>query len=212
MKMNNLNRRNIFFCICGPSASGKSTISRALVHSLKGLKSSISTTTRPPRAEEEEGRDYYFITRSEFLRRRDEGYFLESAEVSGNLYGTGRENIDNAQREGVDLIFDIDVQGVKNLRKLYPRDLVVIFIYPPSRAVLEDRLRTRGSETASEIKLRLETALLEVKTLSSPEFSDYLLINDEFNSTLHEAQGIVTAERNKMNRISDNFVRRLYEE
>jgi len=134
------------FIISAPSGSGKSTLVSYLMRGVAGLRFSVSYTTRAPRGEERDGREYYFISREQFEARVERGEFLEWAEVFGNLYGTHRSELDRAAMEGMDLVLDIDVQGARQLKERIP-GAVSIFILPPSRQVLEQRLRARSQDS-----------------------------------------------------------------
>ena len=133
----------ILFIISAPSGSGKSTLVSELRKQVSGVDFSISWTTRPPRGSEEHGREYYFTTREEFERMIAEGKFLEHAEVFGNYYGTARQSLDEARRQGHDLLLDIDVQGAAQVRAMMP-EAVSIFVLPPTPKVLRTRLRNRS--------------------------------------------------------------------
>lgn len=195
-----MSNKNILFCFAGPTASGKSTISKALAAEDSTLKLSISTTTRQPRAGEQDGREYFFVTPEEFEQRIKAGLFLEHAEFSGNRYGTEKRNIELAFADGRDLLLDIDVQGVQQLKTLYPAQTVTVFVTPPSMAELLARLSKRGSETADQTRLRLETAQKEIALLGSQGFSDYLIVNDALADALVAARNIVNAERLRFSR------------
>ncbi len=200
-------RRTIFFCFAGPTASGKSTICRALAERESGLRLSISTTTRKPRATEVEGRDYYFVSDEEFQRRKLSGLFVEHATFSDHWYGTEAAlNIERAIERGEDLLLDIDVQGVRALKEKFPGDVVTIFITPPNLKTLEERLRLRNQESKAEMAKRLQVAKQEFSTLISSGFSDYLLINDQLEETIARAIAILRAERLKIGRYTAEFL------
>src|ERR1700745_3170291 len=145
------------FIISAPSGSGKSTLVDRLLASDPGLRFSVSYTTRKPRGNEKPGESYIYISRQEFDDRVQRGEFLEHAEVFGNCYGTSREVLDQARREGKDLILDIDVQGARQLKKRIP-EAVTIFILAPSRDILEQRLRSRSEDSEQVIQRRLKDA------------------------------------------------------
>lgn len=166
------------------------------------LKLSCSTTTRKPRPGEKDGVDYHFIAKDEFQRRVAAGAFIEHAIFSGQRYGTERAIVEEAARLGVDLLFDIDVQGVKNLKNLYPGRVVTIFVFPPSMTILETRLAARGAENKEEMKVRLETAGSEIKVLRDPTFSDYFLVNHDLDQAVRLALQIIAAEGVKLSRIT----------
>jgi guanylate kinase len=192
---------SIVFIISAPSGSGKSTLVRRLMEVDKArderrLQFSVSVTTRDPRPGDRAGADYEFITREQFVELRDRGELLEWAEVHGNFYGTSRAVLEKAKREGRDLILDIDVQGAAQLRETLP-DAVTIFILPPSRRVLEERLRNRSSDTDDVIARRLDGAAAEV---SDYEKYDYVLVNDKLDESFEQLRGILLAERCRQSR------------
>ncbi len=197
---------SIVFIISAPSGSGKSTLVRRLMEvdtdrDERRLQFSISVTTREPRRGDRPGLDYDFISRDEFLRLRDAGELLEWAEVHGNFYGTSREVLHKAERAGLDLILDIDVQGAAQLREKL-RDAVTIFILPPSRRVLEERLRKRSSDADDVIARRLEGAAAEV---CDYEKYDYVLVNDNLDESFEQLRGILLAERCRQSRSSERL-------
>jgi len=191
----------VFFCFCGPTGCGKTTLTKKLIQSDPSLFLSVSTTTRSPRAGELDGREYFFVTRDEFLNRVKTGRFVEFAEVSGELYGTERTNFERCTERGADLLLDIDYQGASALREEFGQQVCNVFVFPPSFSVLEERLRSRaGSDSPERIANRLEIAEREIAELTTPGFSDYFLVNDTVESSLSGAQAIVRAERMRFNR------------
>ena len=181
----------LVFIISAPSGSGKSTLVKRLMEEDDNLAFSTSVTTRPPRKGDVEGESYEFITREEFIERRDRGELLEWAEVFGNFYGTSRNVLARAKEQGRDLILDIDVQGAAQLKEKLP-EAVTIFILPPSREELATRLRNRSSDSDEVRERRLRDAGREVLNY---EQYDYILINDEFDESFEQLRGILLAER-----------------
>ena len=179
------------FIISAPSGSGKSTLVHRLLKSVPFLTFSISYTTRPPRPAETDGVDYIFISRPEFEARLAKGEFLEYAEVFGNYYGTNRSTFENAVHQGKDLVLDIDVQGARQLKVAIP-EAISIFVLPPSREVLEQRLRARSQDTEEVIRRRLKGAAEEVRNYKQ---YDYVLINRELEESAARLTSIVRAER-----------------
>jgi guanylate kinase len=179
------------FIISAPSGSGKSTLVHRLLKTVPGLTFSISYTTRPPRPSETNGVDYIFITRAEFEARLAHGEFLEFAEVFGNYYGTNRSTFEQAVHQGKDLVLDIDVQGARQLKVAIP-EAISIFVLPPSREVLEQRLRARSQDTEEVIQRRLKGAAEEVRNYKQ---YDYVLINRELEESAARLTSIVRAER-----------------
>ena len=186
----------LVFIISAPSGSGKSTLVKRLMDSDDNLAFSTSVTTRKPRKGEIEGESYEFITREEFIPLRDSGELLEWAEVFGNYYGTSRQALARAKRQGRDLILDIDIQGAAQLKEELP-DAVSIFILPPSRQELASRLRNRSSDSDEVIERRLRDAGREVLNY---ELYDYILINDQLDESLAQLRGILLAERCRQRR------------
>jgi guanylate kinase len=179
------------FIISAPSGSGKSTLVHRLLATVPGLTFSISYTTRPPRPSEENGVDYVFISRDEFEGRLARGEFLEHAEVFGNYYGTNWDSLERASRQGCDLLLDIDVQGARQLKVAIP-EAISVFVLPPSREVLEQRLRNRSQDSEDVIQRRLQGAAAEVRNYSQ---YDYVLINREIEESTTRLATIVKAER-----------------
>lgn len=179
------------FIISAPSGSGKSTLVQRLLKTVPNLSFSISYTTRPPRASEIPGEDYIFISRKDFLERLERGEFLEHAEVFGNYYGTNREAFESATREGKDLVLDIDIQGARQLRTAIPQ-AITIFVLPPSKQVMEQRLRSRSQDSEEVIQRRLQGAATEVKNYTH---YDFVLINRDIDEASARLVNIVEAER-----------------
>jgi guanylate kinase len=185
------------FIISAPSGSGKSTLTHRLIAEIPSLRFSISYTTRAPRGQEVNGKDYFFITRDEFEKRARNGEFLEHAEVFGHHYGTHIGELDRAAAENVDLILDIDVQGARQLKEKYPA-AVSIFILPPSREVLEQRLRARSQDSEPVIARRLLEAAEEIRNYSQ---YDYVLVNREVEASVETLKSIVKATRSRRDRM-----------
>jgi len=183
--------RRFVVVISGPSGAGKSSFVKELLsrHSLD-LVYSVSATTRTRRAHEVEGKDYFYLSREEFRRRVEENEFIEWAEVHGEWYGTLRSQTELALRSGKNVLLDIDVQGGRSVRRIYP-DGVFIFVLPPSLADLEDRLRARGTDSEDRILLRLENAQREIEL--AKEY-DYAIINDDLAKATRQVAAIIEVE------------------
>ena len=179
------------FMVVAPSGAGKSTLVNALLAQEPTIKLSISFTTRQPRPLEQHGREYYFTTVEDFLKRREAGEFLESAEVHGNYYGTSRLLIEEQMKAGTDVLLEIDWQGAQQVKKQFPH-AVGIFILPPSITALEERLKKRGQDDDHVITRRILAAGGEIAHAS--EF-EYVIINQEFATALSELTAIVKATR-----------------
>ncbi|AWW46314.1 guanylate kinase [Polynucleobacter paneuropaeus] len=177
--------------IVAPSGAGKSSLVNALLQSEPGLTISLSTTTRSPRPGEVDGKDYRFVTPEVFKQERDQGQFLEWAEVHGHFYGTSKTWIEQQMQTGSDVILEIDWQGAQQIRKLIP---VVqwIFIFPPSIEALEERLRKRGQDEEATIERRLAAAHIE---LQHAHEANFIVINDAFDQALADLRHILAASR-----------------
>jgi guanylate kinase len=179
--------------ISSPSGGGKGTLIKEILRSVPDIGYSVSLTTRPQRQGEEDGRDYFFVSKSEFETFRDEGGFLEFAEVHGNYYGTSLAQTEKMTSEGKDVILEIDVQGASLVLDKLPT-AVSIFIMPPSFEALTNRLTARATESAEELSLRLKNSFSEVMGYSKFE---YVVINDEVAAASHRLESIILAERHK---------------
>jgi guanylate kinase len=192
----------IVYIISAPSGSGKTTLTNRLLSLVPGLEFSISYTTRKPRGSEQNGREYFFISREEFEKMIAADEFLEHANVFGDYYGTARRFLQDAKQNGKDLVLDIDVQGAGQVKQKMA-DAVSIFILPPSRDVLERRLTSRSQAehvTSTEIiTRRLAEAAREIEKY--PKY-DYILINDQLEESIDQLTSIVLAERFKRNHVS----------
>jgi guanylate kinase len=177
--------------IVAPSGAGKSSLVNALLLEDPALKLSLSTTTRAPRLGEVDGKDYRFVTKEGFLAERDQGRFLEYAEVHGNFYGTSRAWIEAQMKTGRDVILEIDWQGAQQIRQIIP-EVQWIFIFPPSFEALEERLRKRGQDDEATIQKRLAAAHLE---LGYAHEADFIVVNDDFEQALLDLRHIVAASR-----------------
>jgi guanylate kinase len=189
------------FIISAPSGSGKSTLVSHLLASVPGLLFSVSYTTRKRRGAEVEGASYFYVTREDFERRRARDEFLEWAEVFGHYYGTHRGILEEARAQGKDLVLDIDVQGARQLKKQIP-EAVSAFVLPPSRQVLEQRLRARGEDREDVIARRLKEAAEEIRNYAS---YDYVLINNDLTEAGAALEAVVGAERVRRTRIEDRI-------
>jgi guanylate kinase len=179
------------YIISAPSGSGKSTLVNRIRPIVPDLDFSVSYTTRPPRRNERNEREYFFVPREQFeeMIRRDE--FLEHADVFGNLYGTARKFLRDAELAGHDLLLDIDVQGAEQIKRKLP-EAVRIFILPPDRQTLERRLRDRSLDAEDVIQRRLATATREIENYAN---YDYILVNDRLEESVEALKTILLAER-----------------
>jgi guanylate kinase len=193
MQKNNYKGR--LFVISGPSGVGKGTLRQKLFQCIPNLHYSVSVTTRKPRKNELEGRDYFFVSEGTFKKYIQEEQFAEWALVHGDYKGTLFSTIYKSLSKGEDLVLEIDVQGAKKLKKKFP-EAIFVFIAPPSWEQLEDRLRGRETEKEEELKKRLKDAHNELKEIKN---YDYLIINNHFEKALEELKSVVISERCKIN-------------
>jgi guanylate kinase len=201
-------RRGLLLVMSSPSGAGKTTLSRRLLASDPNISMSVSVTTRPPRPGEIDGQDYHFISRDQYAAMRDAGDLLEYAEVFGNFYGTPRQPVEAALRQGRDVLFDIDWQGTQQLAQAMEDDLVRIFILPPSAEELRERLIRRAQDSSATVAKRMAEASREISHW--PEY-DYVIVNDDVEDSSAQIAAILMAERLRRKRrigLTD-FVRRL---
>jgi guanylate kinase len=184
----------LLLVLSSPSGAGKTTLTRLIQKNFPDLYFSVSHTTRPPRPNEVDGKDYHFVDRPTFERLIQEGAFLEWAEVHKNLYGTGIAEIDRAKAKGCSgMIFDIDYQGARQIRAKQP-DVVSVFILPPSMDELLRRLRGRASETEDVVLRRYEVSRREIEHYG---FFDYLIVNDVLDVAFDDLRAVIVSERCK---------------
>jgi len=193
-------RRGLMLILSSPSGAGKTTLTRMLLQRPElDLKLSISVTTRKRRSSEADGIHYHFIDQDEFFRLRDSGDLLEQAEVHGNFYGTPRKWVEERLTQGRDVLFDIDYQGARQVREKAPRDVVTIFILPPSMRELRARLERRAEDSAETIEKRLAASRNEINRWVD---YDYVLVNEDIQRTFDDLTAIVRAERLRRPRLS----------
>ena len=193
-----LARRGILLVLSSPSGAGKTTLARRLLAADSNIKLSVSVTTRKPRSGEVPGRDYIFVDEAEFRRMRDTGELLEWARVFDNLYGTPRAPVEMSVAAGADMLFDIDWQGAQQLQEKLPQDLVRVFILPPSGRQLEQRLRARAQDDPATVQRRMVEAAAE---LSHWAEYDYVIVNDDLETSVAGLQAILIAERQRRERL-----------
>jgi len=206
--MSQIARRGLLLVLSSPSGAGKSTLSRRLLDADPNLTMSVSATTRSPRPNEIDGRDYYFVSREEFARMVAAGDFLEHATVFGKSYGTPRKPVEAALEAGRDVLFDIDWQGTQQLAQTAKDDLVRVFILPPSREELERRLHTRAEDSAEVVTARMAKANDEISHWAE---YDYILLNDDIERAQGQLEAILAVERLKRGRQTGlvDFVKKL---
>jgi len=175
------------FIISAPSGAGKTTLEQMLLDSELDLIKSVSATTRKPRASEANNRDYIFLSKDEFAKERDEGKFLEWAEVFGNFYATPKTKVINAIEEGKNIILSIDVQGAEQVKKIFP-EAILIFIKTPNFNTLKSRLEKRLTDSNKEIDRRLEVAKDELAKL---DMYNYTIVNDDLDNAFYELKNVI---------------------
>jgi len=185
------NEHGTLFVVSAPSGGGKNAILRPVLHNDPNLEYSISATTRPPRQNEVEGKDYYYLSLAEFCRRIEMGEFVEWAEVHGQLYGTLRSDLDQKLASGKDLILELDVLGMRNLKATFP-DAVTVFIMAPSLDELERRLRERGTDDEASIRLRLKNAEMEMAAINE---YDHVIVNEDLDVAIRQMKDIIRENR-----------------
>jgi guanylate kinase len=179
------------FIISAASGAGKTSLVKKLLTLINDLTLSISHTTRDPRPSEIDGKDYFFVTNKIFEAMIKEDKFLETAKCHGSFYGTSRNFVEEVRDAGKDIIFEIDWQGAKSIKAIFP-EAISIFILPPSLKKLEERLTARGQDSEDTIKARLSAAKSEMSHVNQ---FDYVTINDKFDDALEELQSIIMAEK-----------------
>jgi guanylate kinase len=188
--------RGHLFVIAAPSGAGKTSLVRALMQRLPQLRFSISYTTRKQRENEVHGHDYFFVTKPEFERMRDAGEFLEHANVFDNYYGTSRKQVEERLAAGENVLLEIDWQGAQQIRRAMP-EARTIFVLPPSRAALEQRLRGRATDSEEVIARRLKDSIADMSHWN--EF-DYVVVNDDFERATSELESIVAGRGEHLRR------------
>ena len=189
-----LARRGLMFILSSPSGAGKTTIARQLLAEVEGIGMSVSVTTRAMRPGEVDGRDYHFVDQDAFDAMVENGEFLEWAKVFGNCYGTPKAQIKTGLKAGQDFLFDIDWQGTQQLYQRMETDVVRVFLLPPSIVELEQRLRSRGTDSDAVIAARMERARFEI---SHWDGYDYVVVNDDIEECYAKVLTILEAERMK---------------
>ena len=190
-------RKGFMFIISSPSGAGKTTIARMLLKKDSNLTISTSYTTRTKREGEQNGKDYFFVNEAEFENLVEKNFFLEHAKVFKNYYGTPQNFVFEKLEKGTDVLFDIDWQGTEQIKKSHRKDVVSVFILPPSMLELEKRLRARNNDSNEVINHRMSKANIEISHYNT---YDYVIINEDLEESLQKVYSILTAERLKRTR------------
>ncbi len=196
------NRRGSIIVISGPSGSGKGTIINEILKKNKNCWLSVSTTSRPIRENDIPGVTYNFVTKEEFEKKIQDGYFLEYNNYVGNYYGTPKEFIFSKIQQGIDVILEIEINGAQNIKKLIP-EAIFIFIMPPSIEELQQRLRNRGTDSEEKILERFKVAYQEINEVTK---YNYVVVNDKLEEAVEKVHSILLAEKCRVDRIEEVFL------
>ncbi len=201
--------RGVLIVISAPSGCGKGSVIEGLLkNDSKTRWLSVSTTSRAPRSNDIPGKTYNFVTREEFEKKIEEGYFLEYTNYAGNYYGTPKEFIGEKLNSGIDVILEIEIEGANNIKKLIPEALF-IFIMPPSLKEMVRRLKKRGTETKEKILERFHTAYKEINEVTK---YNYVVVNDKLDEAIEKVEAIIKAEKCRVDRIEEVYLNNEEEE
>lgn len=203
------NGKGLLIVVSGPSGTGKGTICKRIIDEVEDIKLSVSMTSRNPRENEINGKDYYFVTKEEFETKIKNNEFLEYAIVhSGHYYGTPKAKIENNLNNGISVILEIDIQGALKVKELI-RNAIFIFIMPPSMEILKERLINRHTETEDKIVERFKTAYKEINAYKK---YNYVVVNDELDEAVDKVKSIIISEKCRVDRIEDIYLDTIEEE
>ena len=203
-----LDRKGLLLVVSGPSGAGKGTICNALLNKNDKIKLSVSATTRKPRNGEVHGVNYFFLEKEEFTTMIENGEFLEYAQIYDNFYGTPKSAIIECLEKGQDVILEIEMQGAKQIKEVYPEG-VFIFVLPPSLEELKSRIVGRGTETQEEIEKRFSCAFEEINQIVN---YDYFIVNEDIEKSVNDVEAIIASEKNKVIRYKNNIIDKFKEE
>ena len=201
-------RKGLLLVVSGPSGAGKGTICKAILEQNDQIKLSVSATTRKPRNGEVHGVNYFFLEKEEFTSMIEKGEFLEYAQIYDNFYGTPKAAIMETLAKGQDVILEIEMQGARQVKKVYPEG-IFIFVLPPSLKELKNRIVGRGTETAEELEKRFSCAFEEIKQIDD---YDYFIFNKDVEKSVKELEAIISSEKNKVTRYKNNIIETFKEE
>ena len=196
------------FVVSAPSGAGKTTLCKQIIKTVDNIRTSVSFTTRQPRPGEIPGEDYIFVGEEEFSAMIDRGDFVEWARVHGNLYGTSKRQLEELISAGYDVLLDIDTQGARQMKKFFT-DGVYIFILPPSMQELRRRLEGRMSNSAEDMKRRLQRAVDEIDEIKEYKMYDYVIVNDIIKTSLKKLEAIIIAERLRHSKIDTQWIQNI---
>ena len=202
-----MKKKGLLVVVSGPSGAGKGTICKNFMELNKEMLLSISSTTRNPRENEIDGVNYNFITKQDFEDLIGTDSLLEYVHVFGNYYGTPKKWVLECIEKGKDVLLEIEIVGAMKVKEKYP-DAILVFVLPPSLKELKNRIITRGTETIEQIENRMARAMQEIKTIVK---YDYFIFNDNLTRAVDDLEAIISAEKNKVNRYSQEIVK-IYEE
>ncbi len=204
-------RRGLMLVLSSPSGAGKTTLARRLLDTEPGIDMSVSCTTRTKRKAEVEGRDYHFVDRQTFMEMQSRNEFLEWAVVFDNYYGTPKAPVEESLKAGHDVLFDVDWQGADKLRGSAEKDVVTVFILPPSVKALEERLKIRAEDSETVVRKRMRGASNEIQHWTE---YDYVIVNHDVDQSLSAVRAILVAERLRRSRLVglETFVQHLLAE
>ena len=201
-------RKGLLLVVSGPSGAGKGTICKSILEQNDHIKLLVSATTRKPRTGEVHGVNYFFIDKEEFKKMIEQGEFLEYAQIYDNFYGTPKAAIMETLEKGQDVILEIEMQGARQVKEVYPEGIFV-FVLPPSLKELKNRIVGRGTETAEEIEKRFSCAFEEIKQIDD---YDYFIVNQDVEKSVKELESIISSEKNKVTRYKNNIIDKFKEE
>jgi len=203
------NGKGLLIVVSGPSGTGKGTICKRIIEEVDNIELSVSMTSRSPRENEINGKDYYFVTKEEFEKNIKDNQFLEYAIVHSNqYYGTPKAKIEEKRNNGISIILEIDIQGALKVKEIN-KDAVFIFIMPPSMKVLKERLINRHTESEEKIMERFKTAY---KELNEYKKYNYVVVNDDLNEAVEKVKSIIISEKSRVDRIEDIYLDTIEEE
>jgi guanylate kinase len=196
------------FVVSAPSGAGKTTLCKQIIKTIDNIRTSVSFTTRQPRQGEIPDEDYIFVSEAEFRAMIERGDFVEWAHVHGNLYGTSRRQLEELIRAGYDVLLDIDTQGARQIKKFFSNG-VYIFILPPSMKELKRRLESRMSNSAEDMKRRLQRANDEIDEIKEYKMYDYVIVNDVIKTSVKKLEAIIIAERLRHSKIDPQWIQNI---